>query len=105
VSTPGLKFKGNEPLKAYKKDKELLLASSSHPKLDFLAQEERSGASESLLKHYLGIYDPETGHVQVISAKQLVMRTRLHDARTLEDDVESMTHQSVSSGSPEHSQI
>ena len=96
VTTPGLKYSGKEALQAYKNGKELLLSVSSHPKLDHVAREEASGSSESLLKHYLGIYDPETGEVEIVPAKQLVMRSKLHNARSLEEDVEAVLPKTVS---------
>lgn len=53
---------------------ELLLQSSAHPTLDYVGREESSNGSENLLKHYVGIYDPETGKLQLVQARKLVIR-------------------------------
>ena len=59
---------------------ELLLHSSAHPKLDYTAREEASNRSESHLKHYIGVYDPETGKLQLVQARKLVIRSTLRSA-------------------------
>ena len=56
---------------------ELLLHSSHHPKLDYTAREEESGGADSLLKHYVGVYDPKNGELQVVEARNLVLRGTL----------------------------
>lgn len=56
---------------------ELLLHSSAHPKLDYIAREESSNGSEGHLKHYIGVYDPETGKLQLVQARKLVIRRTL----------------------------
>ena len=60
---------------------ELLVQSSSHPTIDYLGREEEGGA-DSLLKHYLGVYDPTTGKLQVMEARKMVVRgtVRSHEA-------------------------
>lgn len=82
AATPGVSFPSNLSLKAYKKENEkrryeMLLQSSDHPKIDFSAREERDGTADSLLKHYVGVYDPETGNLQVMEAHKLVLRSTL----------------------------
>ena len=56
---------------------ELLLHSSAHSKLDYIAREESSGGSEGYLKHYIGIYDPETEELQLVQARNLIIRSTL----------------------------
>lgn len=56
---------------------ELLLHSSAHPKLDYIAREESFNRSESHLKHYIGVYDPETGKLQLVQARKLIIRSTL----------------------------
>ena len=53
---------------------ELLLHSSAHPKLDYIAREEFSGGSERHLKHFIGVYSPETGKLQLVQARKLIVR-------------------------------
>ena len=62
---------------------EILLHSSAHPKLDYIASEESSNRSESYLKHYIGVYDPETEKLQLVQARKLVIRSTL---RSTDDD-------------------
>ena len=56
---------------------ELLLHSSAHPKLDYVAREEFSDGSEGHLKHYIGVYDPEAGELQLVQARKLIIRSIL----------------------------
>ena len=56
---------------------ELLLHSSAHPKLDYVAREEFSDGSEGHLKHYIGVYDPEIGELQLVQARKLIIRSIL----------------------------
>ena len=68
ASTPSLAFP------------ELLLHSSAHPKLDYIAREESSNRPESHLKHYIGIHDPETGKLQLVQARKMVVRSTLRSS-------------------------
>jgi len=54
--------------------KELLLHSIDHPKLDYTAKEETARGSKPLLNHFVGVYDPKTGKMQVVEAKKMVVR-------------------------------
>ncbi|KAF8865909.1 RNA polymerase I associated factor, A49-like protein [Acephala macrosclerotiorum] len=103
ASTPGLAIPSEINLKPYTKTrrnpsrpgtsgdiatKELILHSSEHPKLDYTAREEEAGGADSLLKHYVGVYDPETGKMEVIEARKMVVRgsVRAHQA-SAEDEI------------------
>lgn len=55
-------------------DKALLLHSTTHRNLDYTAREEESRDSKPLLNHFIGIYDPKTGKLQVVEAKKMVVR-------------------------------
>lgn len=68
---------------------ELLLHSSAHPKLDYTAREESSNGSESHLKHYIGVYDPETGKLQLVQARRLVIRGTLRSSKNDENGSDS----------------
>jgi DNA-directed RNA polymerase I subunit RPA49 len=48
---------------------ELLLHSSAHPKLDYTVRDE-----DTLQKHYVGVYDPETGTLEVTQARKMEVR-------------------------------
>lgn len=65
---------------------ELLLQSSAHPKLDYLAREESSNGSESHLKHYVGVYDLETGKLQLVQARKMVIRSTLRPSEGDDED-------------------
>jgi DNA-directed RNA polymerase I subunit RPA49 len=58
-------------------DRRLLLQSSQHPRMDYLASEDFGTGSESLLEHYLAIYDPETKELQLCKARQVALRSTL----------------------------
>ncbi|KAI9856293.1 MAG: DNA-directed RNA polymerase I subunit rpa49 [Vezdaea acicularis] len=75
---------------------ELLLQSSEHPKIDYVAREESVGA-HSLRRHYVGIYDPETGKVEVIEARNLVLRGTVRELpeEASKDDILMETSQSL----------
>ncbi|KAI9884089.1 MAG: hypothetical protein M1823_004119 [Watsoniomyces obsoletus] len=65
---------------------ELLLHSSTHPSIDYLAQEEEADATDGLLKHYVGIYDPQTGKLEVVEARKAVLRGAIRDEEGAEED-------------------
>jgi DNA-directed RNA polymerase I subunit RPA49 len=73
---------------------ELLLNSSMHPKVDYTGREET--ADESLLKHYVGVYDPAIGELQVMEARKLVIRRTLRDEATTETGPDEEGKQTVS---------
>ncbi|KAI9685629.1 MAG: DNA-directed RNA polymerase I subunit rpa49 [Bogoriella megaspora] len=58
---------------------ELLLQSSSHPKLDFTGKEEGDSTlpkdQENSLTHYVGIYDPEASTLQVVPSRKIILRS------------------------------
>jgi DNA-directed RNA polymerase I subunit RPA49 len=55
-------------------NKELLLHSTAHRTLDYTAKEETPRGSKPLLNHFIGVYDPKTGKLQVIEAKKMAVR-------------------------------
>ncbi|RAR14300.1 RNA polymerase I associated factor, A49-like protein [Stemphylium lycopersici] len=83
--TPGLTVPPNISFNPYKRSKilpqgestELLFQSSDHPRLDYTAQEERDGSSESQLQDYIGVYDPATSKLQIVPVKRVVVRSTL----------------------------
>lgn len=67
------------------KKNELILKSTSHPRLNYTAREEGQSSSEPHLKHYLGLYDPKTGDLELIEAKKMVIRATVRDSDNVED--------------------
>ncbi|OAL02587.1 RNA polymerase I associated factor, A49-like protein [Phaeosphaeriaceae sp. SRC1lsM3a] len=83
--TPGLQCPSRISFNPYKRTKilpegatdHLLLQSSEHPRLDYLAQEEIDGSSESQLKDYVGVFDPTTNKLQLMPVKRVTVRSTL----------------------------
>lgn len=82
----------NLAFKAYKKstksrggdedgESEILLHSSTHPRLDYKGQEESSGNGEKLLKHYAAVFDPAAGKLTVIEVPHVTIRSTLRPSQ------------------------
>ncbi|KAK2628475.1 hypothetical protein QTJ16_001578 [Diplocarpon rosae] len=69
---------------------ELLLHSSEHPKLDYTAREEDAGGADALLKHYVGVYDPATGRMEVVEARKMIVRGSVRAQQATTEDEMSM---------------
>ncbi|KAI1979002.1 DNA-directed RNA polymerase I subunit rpa49 [Ophidiomyces ophidiicola] len=98
ASTPGLRLPENLSLSAYTKPRgkrvskttatnsellgsELLLQSSTHPKLDFIAKE-GVDQLDSLWNHYVAIYDPKRNSLQLVEARKLTVRGCVREAKS-----------------------
>ncbi|PON26317.1 hypothetical protein TGAM01_v204793 [Trichoderma gamsii] len=112
ANTPGMEMPSNLTFHSYlpknatssksKKtaiEKGLLLHSSTHRNLDYTAREEERG-SKPLLNHYIGIYDPKTGKLQVVEAKKMVVRgtVRSKQVATEQEGKKSMLDQRTDLG-------
>ncbi|ELQ44368.1 hypothetical protein OOU_Y34scaffold00088g8 [Pyricularia oryzae Y34] len=53
---------------------DILLHSSSHRSLDYTAREEQSQNGEGFLRHYIGVFDPKTGELEVVEARKVTVR-------------------------------
>ncbi|KAK0621193.1 RNA polymerase I associated factor, A49-like protein [Bombardia bombarda] len=53
---------------------ELLLHSTSHRSLDYTAREDHAVGTQQMLKHYIGIFDPRSGEVQIVEGRKMVVR-------------------------------
>ena len=94
--TPGLNSSSKISFKAYKTKSQilpdgehydLLLQSSDHPRLDYLAREEKDGSSNSLLKDYVGVFDPATNALQLVEVKRVTVRTTLRsEAEAMQEE-------------------
>jgi len=64
---------------------ELLLHSSDHSKIDYTARQNQDVGAASVLKHYVGVFDPTTHTLQVVEARKVSVRNTLrseeHEAR------------------------
>ncbi|KAH8169654.1 a49-like RNA polymerase I associated factor domain-containing protein [Sarocladium implicatum] len=74
---PQSSAQSKQKLKKHAGGSELLLHSSTHRSLDYTAREEGSRNSAPLLNHYVGVYDPQTGKMQVVEAKKMVVRPQV----------------------------
>ncbi|KAK5153268.1 hypothetical protein LTR04_006244 [Oleoguttula sp. CCFEE 6159] len=106
-STPGISLPSSIPLTPYKRSIssdprilppghtsppscELLLQSSVHPNLDYLAREAPTGSADGVLAHYTAIYDPSTGSLQITPARKVTVRSTLRsEAAEIRDRVEA----------------
>ncbi|KAF2404383.1 RNA polymerase I associated factor, A49-like protein [Trichodelitschia bisporula] len=95
VSTPGFTASTDLALNTYRRihevrgstrRSELLLHSSKHPRLDYLAKEELGGGTDAFLKHYVGVFNPKMGEVEVIEVPKLVLRSEL---RPHQDEIDA----------------
>jgi DNA-directed RNA polymerase I subunit RPA49 len=89
ATSPGISIPGDIPFYPYiNKDatssktskktppihRDLILHSTSHPSLDYTAKEDRFLGGQPILRHFIGIYDPKTGKLEVAEAKKMVIR-------------------------------
>ena len=54
--------------------RDLILHSTSHRTLDYTAREDDVSSGARLLKHYIAIYDPKTGKMEVVEANKMTIR-------------------------------
>lgn len=54
--------------------KDLLLHSTAHRSLDYTIKSEAPRGTQPALNHFVGIYDPKTGKLQVVEAKKMTIR-------------------------------
>lgn len=67
---------------------ELLVRSSDHPKLDYHGGDGGLDSSERLLRHYVGVLDPQTGELQVVEARKVAIHAVLRNAEESEEEDE-----------------
>ncbi|KAJ3496539.1 hypothetical protein NLG97_g2583 [Lecanicillium saksenae] len=70
-------------------DKKLLLHSTTHHSVNYTVREDDSEpGSKALLNHFVGIYDPKTGKMEVVEAKKMVMRGAVRAKQASADAME-----------------
>ncbi|KAH7001997.1 RNA polymerase I associated factor, A49-like protein [Ilyonectria destructans] len=89
ATAPGFQIPTNIPFQSYapKNDakskskqaksageKDFLLHSTAHRSLDYTVKTEAPRGAKPALNHFIGIYDPKTGKLQVVEAKKMVIR-------------------------------
>lgn len=100
ATTPGISISQDTKYNTYsrrstKKSKhgagDLLLHSSSHRTVDYTAREERPsvGTGQPLLKHYVGLFDPASGQLQLVEAKNMIIRGSVRAQQAPQEAMES----------------
>ncbi|KAI4252708.1 MAG: hypothetical protein LQ352_004129 [Teloschistes flavicans] len=96
ASTPGLSLPSDLPLKSYTRPRkhdtssigkstiavsEHLLHTSAHSKMDYVGREDEAGGAEALLKHYIGVFDEQSGQLQLVRSRKMVLRGTVRSER------------------------
>jgi DNA-directed RNA polymerase I subunit RPA49 len=68
-----------------------LLQSSAHRRLEYVAKEDDDSGASRLRNHYVGIFDPSTGNLQVIEARNMVMRASVRQKGEGDEEKEQKT--------------
>lgn len=89
ASTPGVSLPKTLRFEPFARqcgqNKELLLQSSSHSMIDYVATEDKSSTAK-YLKHYVAVYDPVTGQLQVIEARRMGIRSSVRQQEQVQED-------------------
>ncbi|KAI1612224.1 DNA-directed RNA polymerase I subunit A49 [Exophiala viscosa] len=80
ASSPGFNLPSNASFNAFSKKSSaqstLLLQSSTHPTIDYLATESSTtDVADKHVKHYIAVFDPVTSHLKVLPAKKMSVRS------------------------------
>jgi len=63
--------------------------------MDYTAREEEVGDLGSLLKHYVGVYDPETKKLEIVEARPMLVRGVVKSRRATADAMVANIEQMV----------
>lgn len=55
--------------------------------MDYTAREDKPKDGQPLLKHYLGLFDPATGQLQLVEGKKMVVRGAVRAQQAKEEDM------------------
>ncbi|KIW09558.1 uncharacterized protein PV09_00431 [Verruconis gallopava] len=80
-----------------KKRRQILLQSSQHGRLDFIAQEEQSGGPQGNMRHYIGVFDPSAGEFTITECHKVTLRSTLRQTQEELDDAEHRERQTYAS--------
>lgn len=82
ASAPGLAIPSTATFQTYEKPSsngangaELLLHSADHSRIDYTAREYQDGSTDSLLKHYVGVFDPSTKELKLVETVKVSVRS------------------------------
>lgn len=68
---------------------DLLLHSTSHRSMDYTAREDKPADGKPLQAHYIGLFDPATGELQLAEAKKMVVRATVRAQQATDEDMKS----------------
>jgi len=77
-ATPAKARKNGNPVPP----KELLLHSASHRTMDYTAREDHP---KGLLNHYVGVFDPATGELQIVEARKMTVRSTVRSRKAADE--------------------
>lgn len=105
--TPYSKARKTAASKPGASNSELLLHSNTHPKIDYIGREEQFFESDSHLKHYVGVYNPQTGELELVEARKMIVRALVRSQEAApEEDVTKVGEPSpIPAGDRQHSLI
>lgn len=75
----------------------MLLHASSHRTVDFTAKEDKALGTDSSLQHFIGVFDPATGQLQVVGAKKMEIRGNVRARDATEEQMKGMPLRKVCS--------
>lgn len=55
--------------------------------MDYTAREDKPKDGQPLLKHYVGLFDPATGQLQLVEAKKMAVRGAVRAQQATEEDM------------------
>jgi DNA-directed RNA polymerase I subunit RPA49 len=74
--------------------RQVLLQSSQHGRLDYIAQEEAAGGPHGNLRHYVAVFDPEKGEVTVTECHRVTLRASLRPSEKEEEEMKNQQRES-----------
>ncbi|KAL2264093.1 hypothetical protein VTK26DRAFT_2295 [Humicola hyalothermophila] len=103
--TPGISLPESFPFDVYEKAEqsapkrrksggvpaptEMALHSSAHRSIDYTAREERFKSVDTLVNHFLAVIDPQSGDVEVIQARKMVVRGAARSKQAAPEAIET----------------
>ncbi|OAP61209.1 hypothetical protein AYL99_03410 [Fonsecaea erecta] len=94
ASSPGVTLPSNLSFDVYSKKElsgrsSLLLQSSDHPTIDYVATESSTtNGGEQHVKHYIAVFDPASNKLKVVEARQMTVRSTVRQLDKEGDDGE-----------------
>ncbi|KAK4946220.1 DNA-directed RNA polymerase I subunit rpa49 [Elasticomyces elasticus] len=94
ASSPGFNLPPSVSFNAFSKKSStqstLLLQSSTHPTIDYLATESSTtDVADKHVKHYIAVFDPATSHLKVLPAKKMTVRSSVRQPAQDNSDSEA----------------